>query len=89
MTNGALRWEWHEHRWGVVIELEFTDEEQRELPRCALPSTRCPTGCGGYWCTRVAAADPVRACRAAHGCCQCPAQARPPEPYEEQSVRLS
>jgi hypothetical protein len=36
ITNGALRWEWHEHRWGVVIELEFTSgsdrDRFRELP---------------------------------------------------------
>ena len=36
ITNGAVQWEWHEHRWGVVLELEFTNEtrrdEFRELP---------------------------------------------------------
>jgi hypothetical protein len=30
ITNGALRWEWHEHRWGVVIEVEFTTEDDRD-----------------------------------------------------------
>jgi hypothetical protein len=30
VTNGVLRWEWHEHRWGVVIELEFADEDDRD-----------------------------------------------------------
>jgi hypothetical protein len=30
ITNGALRWEWHEHRWGVVIEVEFTTENDRD-----------------------------------------------------------
>ena len=30
LTNGVLRWEWHEHRWGVVIELEFVDDENRD-----------------------------------------------------------
>jgi hypothetical protein len=30
ITNGALRWQWHNHRWGVVLELEFRDEQQRD-----------------------------------------------------------
>ncbi|MGH3765844.1 MAG: hypothetical protein ACRDTX_11965 [Pseudonocardiaceae bacterium] len=30
ITNGALRWQWHKHRWGVVIELEFIDENERD-----------------------------------------------------------
>ncbi|MGQ0839663.1 hypothetical protein [Actinokineospora sp.] len=37
ITNGALRWQWHEHRWGVVIELEFTDDEARDR-FCGLPA---------------------------------------------------
>ncbi len=37
ITNGALRWLWHEHRWGVVLELEFIDEHQRDRFR-ALPA---------------------------------------------------
>ena len=27
VTNGALYWEWHETRWGVVLELVFPDDE--------------------------------------------------------------
>jgi hypothetical protein len=30
ITNGVLRWEWHLHRWGVVIELEFTSDSHRD-----------------------------------------------------------
>jgi hypothetical protein len=30
ITNGATDWVWHEHRWGVVLEIEFADEERRE-----------------------------------------------------------
>ena len=26
LTNGAVDWAWHEHRWGVVLELAFPDE---------------------------------------------------------------
>jgi hypothetical protein len=26
LTNGAADWAWHEHRWGVVLELAFPDE---------------------------------------------------------------
>ncbi|MQA11112.1 MAG: hypothetical protein GEU98_21655 [Pseudonocardiaceae bacterium] len=32
-TNGALQWEWHEHSWGVVIEVEFADEDRRNAFR--------------------------------------------------------
>jgi hypothetical protein len=30
ITHGALDWVWHEHRWGVVLELEFADDERRD-----------------------------------------------------------
>jgi len=30
VTNGVSFWEWHEHRWGVVLELAFEDEERRD-----------------------------------------------------------
>ena len=33
ITNGAVQWEWHEHRWGVVLELEFSDETRRDTFR--------------------------------------------------------
>jgi hypothetical protein len=39
ITNGALRWHWHEHQWGVVIELEFIDENERDRFR-GLPAVR-------------------------------------------------
>ncbi|MGH3720959.1 MAG: hypothetical protein ACRDRI_19345 [Pseudonocardiaceae bacterium] len=39
ITNGVLRWEWHEHQWGVVIELEFTGEQERDRFR-ELPAVR-------------------------------------------------
>ena len=29
LTNGASDWTWHEHRWGIVLELAFDDEQQR------------------------------------------------------------
>ena len=36
ITHGARYWEWHETRWGVVLELVFDDDETleryRELP---------------------------------------------------------
>jgi hypothetical protein len=36
ISNGAVEWVWHEHRWGVVLEVAFTDERQwavfRDLP---------------------------------------------------------
>jgi hypothetical protein len=36
LTNGAEQWGWHEHRWGVVLEIEFATEERRDAFR-ALP----------------------------------------------------
>ena len=33
LTNGAEQWVWHEHRWGVVLEIEFTTEEFRDAFR--------------------------------------------------------
>jgi len=30
ITNGASCWEWHTHRWGVVLELAFEDEDRRD-----------------------------------------------------------
>ena len=37
ITHGALYWEWHETRWGVVLELVFADDEAVERYR-ALPA---------------------------------------------------
>lgn len=39
VTHGASNWEWHEHRWGVVFEVEFPDEAQWEAFR-ALPAVQ-------------------------------------------------
>ncbi|HET6706021.1 hypothetical protein [Amycolatopsis sp.] len=36
LTHGAEQWVWHEHRWGVVLEIEFSTEDQRDAFR-ALP----------------------------------------------------
>jgi hypothetical protein len=33
LTNGAEQWVWHEHRWGVVLEIEFRSEESRDAFR--------------------------------------------------------
>jgi hypothetical protein len=37
VTHGALYWEWHETRWGVVLELVFADDAALERYR-ALPA---------------------------------------------------
>jgi hypothetical protein len=29
LTNGGADWRWHEHRWGLVLELAFDEERQR------------------------------------------------------------
>jgi hypothetical protein len=33
VTAGATNWEWHEHRWGVVFEVEFGEDAQWEAFR--------------------------------------------------------
>ena len=39
VTHGATSWEWHEHRWGVVLEIEFAEDIQWESFR-ALPAVQ-------------------------------------------------
>ena len=39
VTHGAISWEWHEHRYGVVFEVLFDSDEQWEAFR-ALPAVR-------------------------------------------------
>jgi hypothetical protein len=39
VTNGVSNWEWHQHQWGVVLELRFRDEERREQFR-SLPAVQ-------------------------------------------------
>jgi hypothetical protein len=39
ITHGAVYWEWHVHRWGVVFEVAFPEDERWEAFR-ALPSVR-------------------------------------------------
>ena len=39
LTHGALNWVWHEHRTGVVLELEFPDDAAWETYR-NLPAVR-------------------------------------------------
>jgi hypothetical protein len=33
VTAGATGWEWHEHRWGVVFEVEFGEDSRWETFR--------------------------------------------------------
>jgi hypothetical protein len=39
VTAGATGWEWHEHRWGVVFEVEFGEDSRWETFR-ALPAVQ-------------------------------------------------
>jgi hypothetical protein len=39
VSNGAVDWVWHEHRWGVVLEIAFERDEQWEVYRL-LPGVR-------------------------------------------------
>jgi hypothetical protein len=43
VTAGATGWEWHEHRWGVVFEVEFGEDSRWETFR-AIPAVRQRTG---------------------------------------------
>lgn len=93
ITNGVLRWEWHEHHWGVIIELEFTDDEERDRFR-ELPAVRAALD---------AVPDPVRGLlvypgRGGGSGARVPRHPRPlpssgagarPEPDEEQYIRLA
>lgn len=93
VTNGALRWEWHEHRWGVVLEVVFIDEQHRDRFRelaaalAALDAVPDPVsgllvypGRGGGSGARVP--------RRPRPLPMAGAGARP-EPHEEQYVRLA
>jgi hypothetical protein len=93
ITNGAERWHWHRHRWGVVLEVEFADEERRDefrrLPavQAALDSVPDPvagllvySGRGGGSGSRVPRRPRPRPASDAGAI---------PEPHEEQWVRLS
>src|SRR5262249_34749497 len=37
VTAGAISWEWHEHRWGGVFEVEFGDVSRGETFRAIPP----------------------------------------------------
>lgn len=39
VTTGATSWGWHEHRWGVVLEIEFADDARWEAFR-AIPAVQ-------------------------------------------------
>ena len=39
VTHGAISWEWHEHRYGVVFEVLFDSDQQWEAFR-GLPAVR-------------------------------------------------
>lgn len=39
LSHGAANWSWHEHPWGVVLEVEFAEEGQWSEFR-SLPSVR-------------------------------------------------
>lgn len=39
LTFGCVYWDWHAHRWGVVFELAFLDEAERDAFREA-PAVR-------------------------------------------------
>ena len=93
ITNGALRWQWHNHRWGVVLELEFRDEQQRDRFR-DLPAVTAALD---------AVPDPVRGLlvypgRGGGSGARVPRRPRPlpmagagvrPAPVEEQFIRLT
>ena len=47
LTHGALNWAWHEHRTGVVLEVEFTDDASLgDVPEPARRPGRAGRGAG-------------------------------------------
>jgi hypothetical protein len=93
ITNGASYWEWHTHRWGVVLELAFEDEDRRDA-FADLPAVRAALD---------AVPDPVHGLLVYHGRgggagAAVPRRPRPapaagaaelPEPREDPILRLS
>jgi len=45
VTAGATSWEWHEHRWGAVFEVEFGEDPRWETFR-ALPAVQAALDAG-------------------------------------------
>jgi len=45
VTAGATGWEWHEHRWGAVFEVEFGEDPRWETFR-ALPAAQAALDAG-------------------------------------------
>lgn len=93
VTNGVLRWEWHEPRWGVVIELEFVDDDNRdrfrELPAVLAALDAVPDPANGLLVyPGRGGGSGARVPRRPHPLPMASAGARP-EPREEQHVRLT
>src|SRR5215831_5156402 len=71
VTAGATGWEWHEHRWGVVFEVEFGGDSRWETFR-AIPAVQAaldavPDPVNGLLVYRAAGAGPARRHRADRG----------------------
>jgi hypothetical protein len=93
VTNGARQWGWHEHSWGVVIEIEFTSDEQRDrfrnLPAVSAALDAVPDRANGLL---------LYPGRGGGSGARVPRNPRPlpmsgagvrPEPQEEHSLRLA
>jgi hypothetical protein len=93
VTNGARQWGWHEHSWGVVIELEFASDEQRDrfrnLPAVSAALDAVPDRANGLL---------VYPGRGGGSGARVPRRPRPkprsdagarPDPVEEETLRLA
>ena len=79
---GLTGWEWHEFRWGVVLEVELPDdfawEQLRDHPTVRAALDAVPDPVSGLLLHRGAAAAPVHASRGDHGRSPAPARRRCP-----------
>ena len=81
LTNGARNWEWHTPRWGLILELIFSDERARnafrELPAVIAALDAVPIRSSGCLCIPAAVGGQELASHAGLGLRPSP---EPPKP---------
>lgn len=64
VTNGALCWQWHALRWGVILEIGFADEAARDgfriLPAVTAALDAVPDPVNVSWSSQAAVAGRER-----------------------------
>ena len=89
VTNGAYRWEWHVHTWGVLFEIAFRSDEAwagyRALPLVTAALDAVPDPAHGLTSIRAAGAAGGARCLAGPG----RSRGRGPPPSRRRTFRLS